>query len=828
MEQKSHCSDILKSHPDKGLKNHLKEVLNHTEDLINNISFFKGKDDLIKTTKLIACCHDFGKSSEYFQNYIEGELENSKKLASHGVISALFALYILEGEELKDKDFLKLLAYNTIKHHHGNLDNIEKKIRYKQNRYILDILSSIKKNKKEIEGIYEELLGFSISIDDFENFVKNKIFGSSRNPYFIVSPLFDNKLENEQRYFFIFSIIYSILLESDKKSASGTEELEYVFQPSENYLEKYKERFDYNDDFNQIREKIYRETIDNLEKIWNDKRFFEIDAPTGSGKTLTMLGAALKLREKIRNKKDYEPKIIYSLPFISIIEQNYTVFKDVIESNEGVIDDRILMEYHHLADDVFEVGNSKKKYSKSSFLTNNWYSEIIVTTFYQLFKSIYTNKNHQLQKANKFADSIILIDEIQSVPPSLIIPIRNCLKFIAEELNSYIILGTATQPKLNKERESETKKLKSEKIFSLEQSDISDSTIDDFFNRYKFNLKHFNKKLTISDLEKILRKSKDLNNFMVVLNTISSTKKLFELLRESEELQDFELIYLSTNISPAERSKRIGDAKDKIKDNEKIIIITTQLIEAGVDISVERIYRDKAPLDKMVQTAGRTNRNNEINGLSNVFVLDLVNEDHNNRSYSSYVYNRILLNITKELLKERDSIDEKNLRENLIPEYFSKVIKSIAQGIEKDKSGNERNLIKEINFMEFKKVEEDFKLIENNLPEITCFIMESKDDRDIWRKFVEISKMPSKTLEEYFRKKKRFSDIKREFNKRTITVRVSSEDEKEEIKQHIHRLSTHELEKKCKEIFLIDTDNKELYDDKTGVKVKDIESAMVF
>lgn len=819
----------LYSHRDKLLIKHIEEVKNHSLDIANDSSFFIDREELKRLLEIIACCHDFGKASGYFQQKLFGNLQDNK-LAEHGLISALFGYYIVEKEdfELLGKEFAKLAAFNIIKHHHGNLRNIEKRLDTIEYGYLLEVVDSICESKSEVERIYSQVLGtgedilkeFSVFLEEILRDTQFRIKGSA---------LFTRKQRKEGNYdyFFIFNLLYSILLESDKKSASGSEEMESGFRPSERIVNNYKSSFDYGNEFNKIRERIYQEAISQLQAYWRKCKFFEIDAPTGSGKTLTLLGSAFTLSEKIWEEKGRLPKIIYALPFISIIEQNYEVFRKVIEESEGPIGNDILLEHHHLADEIFEAGGREVEYSRSSFLIENWYSDIIVTTFYQLFKSVYTNKNHLLKKYNKLADSIILIDEIQAIPPGLFQAVRDCLKFLSEQLNAYVILGTATQPKLNREDEKQKDKLESKKLFSpLASEQIGQNDIDRFFNRYYLNTSLVNKEVTLEDLPGILEEYLDPTNMMIVLNTISSTKDLYRNLLREAVFEDYEKIYLSTNIPPLQRSKRILKAKKLIDAGEKFILVTTQLIEAGVDISVEQIFRDMAPLDKIVQTAGRTNRNNEKD-FSEVVVLNLRDADNKNRSYSSYIYDKLLLAKTKKFLGESGHrIEERGLCNKILPEYFNALINHKSQGTFQTREGNTINLKKEISGLQFEEVERYFKLIQDDLPEVSCFIVQNHDDQDIWGKYVEISEMLTDSWKRYMEKQKMFSEIKQDFNRRIVTLKVGSEEEKVDLVHRIISLS-HGEDFRCNNILRIDTDNQELYNKDTGITVKENDSAMI-
>jgi len=819
----------LKSHPDKLLKDHLKEVNTHAQKLAKGITFLENREELRTLLELIVYCHDFGKTSGYFQRKLYGNLE-SDKLGEHGLISALFGYYIVNQMtfESLNANFANLAAYNIIKHHHGNLRNLEKRLDTEGYGYLKKILTSIEENEDEVKAIYskvfpnagEKIRGFSKFLDNILSTPRFRIKGGS---------LFARKQEKarNQRYFFTFNLLYSLLLEGDKKSASGSEEARAEFNPSEEFISEYKKSFDFENEFNQVREKIYQEVLSNLEENWQNEKFFEVDAPTGSGKTLTLLGSAFKLREKLREEQGRSPKIIYALPFISIIQQNYKVFKDVIEESADQVGNDILLEHHHLADEVFAVNGEEVNYSQSSFLIENWYSEIVVTTFYQLFNSVYTNKNHLLKKYNKLTDAIILIDEIQAIPPSLFQSVRDFFKFLVEEFNTRVIIGTATQPQLNRDDEKKENKLTPIKLFSPTTSErISRTDLDNYFNRYRLNTSYLGQDLTLKELEELMVNHTDLDNLMVVLNTINSTKELYRNLKHDPGFREFDTIYLSTNIPPITRSRRIERAKSMIKDDKKFILITTQLIEAGVDISLEAIIRDLAPLDKIVQAAGRTNRNNEKDH-SQVFVVDLVDSNNDNRSFSSYIYDKILLTRTKNMLLENpEKIEEKELYGDLLPEYFKKMINNEPQGIFESSDGNKIDLKEEICGLNYEEIDRYFSIIQNNLPEISCYIVQNDKDRKIWHDYVEISQMSTKSWEDYVEKQKKFSEIKRDFNRRIVTMKTGSEKEKIDLARKIISLSQGE-NFQCNEILRINSSNKKLFDEEIGITVEESDQTMI-
>lgn len=250
------------------------------------------------------------------------------------------------------------------------------------------------------------------------------------------------------------------------------------------------------------------------------------------------------------------------------------------------------------------------------------------------------------------------------------------------------------------------------------------------------------------------------------------------------------------------------------------------IMKAGVDISVEKIYRDLAPLDKIVQTAGRTNRNNEKE-FSEIFVFELVDENNKPKTYSSYIYDNVLRSKTIRILKEYgERIEERDLYSNILPKYFGFVINEASQGTYESADGNMINLKKQISGLQYEKVEEYFRLIKDDLPEISCYIIQDSKGREIWGEYCDISEMPSESWDEYVNRKERFSKIKKDFNRRVVTLRVNSEEEREDLKQKII-VNSEVSDRESNGIFCIDNENDNLYDKNTGLTVKENDSAMV-
>ena len=275
------------------------------------------------------------------------------------------------------------------------------------------------------------------------------------------------------------------------------------------------------------------------------------------------------------------------------------------------------------------------------------------------------------------------------------------MKFFAEQFNTYFILVTATQPLIFDETRGEVSPLVENKRKYF-----------DSLNRVKLITKL--EPICLEDFKEILRKDLMQNaykNFLVVLNTIKSSKNIYKFIK-GLNIKNVELYYLSTNIIPKERLIRIKKIKEK--SVKRSIIVSTQLIEAGVDMDADIVYRDFAPLDSINQVSGRCNRNfGDKQGIVKVFIL---REDKNGRAYYPHtIYGNFIISKTKDVFKEMDKneIDESEflkLNEN----YFEKV----NIGKSEDVSNSILEKVEELKFNDLS----DFKLIEKGYPEVDVFI----------------------------------------------------------------------------------------------------------
>ncbi|HEC76330.1 MAG TPA: CRISPR-associated helicase Cas3' [Thermoplasmatales archaeon] len=773
----------LKSHKNdtdyKILYRHLKNVGEISKKIILGKKI-KNQKLFAEIAYLIGISHDFAKATTYFQEYLEKGKKTKK--AYHGKLSSIFG-YFLVKKYLEWKNIpndIALIAWLVITKHHsdimdlmgtqGELDELDEiEVEKEQIR-------DIKQNHlDEIEAIYKDLSPIEINLeeffDEFDDICKEiKEKGEEL--------VMEGKLKN---YFFVL-FFYSVLLDADKLDASDTGESvlrrRWKNIPSD-LVDRYK-KIKFGKPIANIdilRDKAYNEVISNLKHIDLEMdRIFSIELPTGCGKTLTAFSFALKLREIIKDKQNFIPRIIYSLPFLSIIEQNAEVLaevlaeqagilweklfrmgkKEVMEKLEYAIPSDLLLKHHHLIDIRYRTQNEdlERDVWKSLLLIEGWHSEIIITTFIQFFHSLITNRNRAARKFHNMINSIIILDEVQSIPYEYWLLIRESLKYLAYEYNCWIILITATQPFIFRENEIKPLIKDKEKYFkefkrSKYVIELKEKSFEDFKNEI---------------LRQILNnENKDI---MVVVNTIDSSKELYKFLRKElekeygkskvgeEGIAEFKqtmLVNLSTHILPFHRLERIK--KIKTEKNKRKIIITTQLIEAGVDISVDIIYRDLAPLDCVIQTGGRCNRNNEKREKGICKIVNLIDENNKNKRFSR-IYDSTLIGATTDILeqiliKKGKIIEEKDFV-GLVTSYFERILERGSNDPSKDK-------INAMRWLKFSEIAE-FKLIKEEYQKIDVFVEIDDNAKKIWKEYKKIKEIENrlKRREELLRMKKEF------------------------------------------------------------------------
>jgi len=754
----SSSSSGLLSHPKKALEDHLQSVAALAAmSLEDNPSLLIDRDLLKKVVEIITLCHDIGKASGYFQAYISAPVEKMQSLknrkSTHSLLGAVAAYFQIE--ELLEREghlsglneLLPFASFLACRKHHGNLADINSEVIIDSDDESLlkDQLSSMDKEKFDIllnkignpftyDWLSQKLENLTDKSFDIEEKTKSVLRNKGLSAYFLAH------------------LVYSLLLDSDKNEVAVTVNRLKIISESRNHhhltsdiVARYKNALPKNEnEINFLREKAFQEVMQN--DIDTNEKIYSISLPTGLGKTITSFAFALQLREAIKNEKGYSPRIIYSLPFLSIIDQNYSILKDILKENDALPPSTILLKHHHLSNIDYRTKKGSEveeefEYNASKILTESWNSEIIVTTFVQLFHTLISNRNRSIMKFHRIPGSIVILDEIQSIPHKYWLLMHEIIDFIAAKFNTYFIFVTATEPlifpreeiKPLVERNNYFKKLNRVQL----KPEISNPlTIEEFAN------------LTIPEVWTSDKR------FLFIFNTIGSAKDFHNRLKEHGIGKD-EMAFLSTHVIPKERLDRIKN----IRNGDKRIVVSTQLVEAGVDIDFDIVYRDFAPLDSINQAAGRCNRNGLSSG-GEVRVRRLIDEK-TGRDFASYIYNKnsILLDITRKILSGKTEIPESDFL-YMIENYYSLVSAAKAD----QKSRDILEAFYKLNYDGDKGIS-SFSLIDEDYEKVDIFIQFDAAAISLWEQFLKISH-----LSDFFERKNEYEKIKNALHEYMVSV----------------------------------------------------------
>jgi len=636
--------------------------------------------ELSEVARIIGAAHDFGKGTTYFQRYIVPDAEYSGEEKNHSSLSAYFAYYWLQQSGFKDE--IALLGWYVVQRHHGDLTDLfgdggelHRKADDSHHRSILETqVDDITTYTADALADVYRPLGAGKYVDDFLTEMQRGTIAEE-----LVHHRFHLRSNYELEDYYLALFLYSILLDTDKTDSAG---ISFGQWPSvgedtlpeiwSTIVDEYKSAvLSISSDLDRQREAAYNYVDERIRTDTGaDDRLLSLTMPTGSGKTLTALNAALQRRKESESPRP--SRIIYSVPFLSIIDQNHGVYKRVLDENGIPVAPNVLLRHDHTAagyaDDHTEYGGGIDKDllsnpDRSLLLTEGWNAEMVTTTFVQFFETVLTRRNANARRFHKLANSIILLDEIQAVPTKYWGPIRTALQRLTDTFNATVVLMTATNPLLFDEGEIT-------ELTNPSQEVSKEPPSFDQFDRvtYELELPSLSIAELVENVTDRLNETPD-EDVMIVLNTIHSSREIFSQL---DDAVDRQTMYLSTNVLPRHRKRRI----DRINDtDEPLLLVTTQLVEAGVDIDFDTVYRDFAPIDSLVQTAGRCNREGCGNrGLVKVVKLRDDRSDSPRDYHFQYVYDTVLMTATEEVLADHtETVSEARFNATATAAYFEKV-----------------------------------------------------------------------------------------------------------------------------------------------------------
>ncbi|PGP64798.1 CRISPR-associated helicase/endonuclease Cas3 [Bacillus cereus] len=566
---------------------------------------------------LAGMLHDLGKYTNGFRTYILEAVNNPESPSKRGSVDHSTAggklLYQFFHTEniIPHKGIIAEIVGNSIISHHG---------------YLQDFLNP------DLESAYlnrvrdKELSEFDMTKQFFFKYVMSEIDFHEyvdKATVELDSFLLKESPENaEKQLMFLTKFIFSTLIDADRTNTRLFEEeksIESVINSGElfnKYYERlmikinsFKKQQNANNPINILRAEMSDQCDQFAER---PSGIYTLSIPTGGGKTLASLRYALK-HAKLHNKK----RIIYVVPYTTIIEQNAEEVRKILEDEANILE-------HH--SNIVEESNENDEsedgiinvHQKLKLAKDNWDSPIIFTTMVQFLNVFYAKGSRNTRRLHNLSEAIIIFDEVQKVPISCVSLFNQALNFLKTYSCSSLVLCTATQPaldfveqKLDINTDSEMINNLDYVIESFKRVEIIDKATNETFNKNK---------LTAF----IHKKIEEVQSILIILNTKSVVRDLYIQL-QSQEL-NIPIYHLSTTMCAAHRQKILEEIRKRLNDGKKIICISTQLIEAGVDVSFECVIRSLSGLDSIAQAAGRCNRHGE-KGMQNVYVIDYEEEN---------------------------------------------------------------------------------------------------------------------------------------------------------------------------------------------------------
>ncbi|MBN2754464.1 MAG: CRISPR-associated helicase Cas3' [Candidatus Goldbacteria bacterium] len=598
--------------------------------------------------------HDVGKYSAEFQ----GKLDGKNQRVDHSTAGAkeVMARY---GELIG-----KILAYPIAGHHAGLADFI---------------------GAGDDACLEARLKNVNISVyNAFEIELKELLQNKPGLP-----TLKADKHEKEFSCFMLVRMLYSCLVDADYMDTERFCDVEKSLKREKGlsiselesklsiYLKKITSKAE-KSDLNAERSKIMKACI---EKASSKPGFFTLTVPTGGGKTFSSLAFGLK-HAKVNNLE----RVIYVIPYTSIIEQNADVFKKALGA-ESVLEHHSNYDYKEGTDDEDESDYKMK------LAAENWDMPLIATTNVQFFESLFSNRGSRCRKLHNIANSVIILDEAQMLPVQYMKP---CIYALAELIKNYgcsVVFCTATQPAIFDDP-PEGFKLPG----GMEPVEIIDKPKPLYEKLKAVNVEWAGE----IETENLINKLADYERVLCIVNTRKFARELYDGIKGKEKDG---IYHLSAGMCPAHRTDKISEIKGKLKNGERCRVISTQLIEAGVDIDFPVVYREIAGIDSIAQAAGRCNRERKIKEGGKVYVF----KPAGHKAPPGFLARTA--GVAKEVINQNESKDLLSLKN--IKEYFEILYSREGEGLDG------KNILKSINNSggrleyPFRTISDSFNLIDN-------------------------------------------------------------------------------------------------------------------
>jgi len=674
--------------PGQPLVQHLEEVARAAREALDHPAL-RSRALLTRAAWLVGATHDAGKYTSFFQDYLRTQRKHQGR-EHHAFPSALLAAWLAR-QQWPTRDlatpeaYLPLLVFLVVHRHHGHLKAPEELVpnvpdfEYDLSAWLTGDGTTLPLFRDQWEDLREradlvvgELATLGLDPQTLRAFfadpeaVGETLDTLARLAYFLDKESGPLAEADRARLALWGQLLFSALIDADKRSAAGLPPLPPRPHLPGDLVERYvahkypRPRHDLDREraafFRTVTEQARQVPIPPSEPL-------ALTAPTGMGKTLAALSAAFVLRERLAAHYGVAPRIVYALPFINLIEQNYAVVRDLLAwgaPDFAANEQRYLLKHHHLADIAYRAEDENLPVAEALLLTEGWESEIVVTTFVQVFHTLLGYQNRLLRKLHNLIGGVLVLDELQSLKMEYWPLVGRVFEVLREEMGLTVLQMTATRPLVFprvRELHPEPARLFGLMRRTVLDVDLSERALEDLADE-------------VADLAEAH------DSVLVVLNTVGDSLRLYRALKErgvgvpvaegagaAWDEDERALVYLSTNIVPRQRAARLAFLRDWLPRGGRAVLVATQVVEAGVDLDFAAAVRDLGPLDSIVQVAGRCNREGKRPHPGRVLVRRLAN------SRAGLVYGAVHIHTARTLLEGVTRLEEPDFAE-LVERYF--------------------------------------------------------------------------------------------------------------------------------------------------------------
>ena len=611
----------------------VQSVREHLEGCSTLAATFAAKIGFASLGELLGTVHDLGKYSGEFQAYIKSaegiiepdddeyvEADHLKGKIDHSTAGAQF-LWKSKGDSPAGQIAAEIMALCIASHHCG----------------LIDCLSPdgtdffIKRMDKSIERThYEEVMELADKAIIDRARVGLELIKSGQEFSNRLINLFnkeDSRKINQFRLGFLTRFLLSTLIDADRlNSAEHQPRSKTRWEPLEKALEENLSNIRSENRIDQIRAQI---SLSCMEAAAREKqRLYQLTVPTGGGKTLASLRFAL--RHAAYHNMD---RIIYVVPYTSIIDQNARIASSIFKPCEEAMGQVVLEHHSNLT--------PERDTWRSKLLSENWDAPIIFTTAVQILETLFGSGTRGVRRLHQLANAILVFDEIQTIPIRMVHLFNNAINFLVEQCGSTVVFCTATQPLLG-----DTDRVKGSARLSLDAEMMPNvGTLFRDLKRTNIEDKCKPSGWSVGEVASLaLQQVHEAVNVLVVVNKKAQARDLYQALKGKVG----HLFHLSTNMCPAHRMAVLDEVKGLLSPGHEtpLICVSTQLIEAGVDVDFGAVIRYLTGLDSIAQAAGRCNRNG-LRSIGRVSIINAANENLDNLPEI-----RIAKEVTERVLRE--------------------------------------------------------------------------------------------------------------------------------------------------------------------------------